>query len=92
VLPFTPDFPKVLDGIVQHIWIDTLSIGDGAMGKRSQRLGMPLLYQEHGLSAWYQQDLHAKVKKYFLKFFPHEMIRVSKEEAFPNLSRHLQGK
>jgi hypothetical protein len=53
---------------------------------------MPLLYQEHGLSAWYQQDLHAKVKKYFLKFFLHEMIRVSKEEAFPNLSRHLQGK
>lgn len=36
VLPFTPDFPKALSGIAQHIWIDTLSIGDGAMGKRHQ--------------------------------------------------------
>lgn len=29
VLPFTPNFPKVLEGIVDHIWIDTLSIGEG---------------------------------------------------------------
>jgi DNA repair photolyase len=83
VLPFTPDFPKLLNGIVQHIWIDTLSIGDGAMGRRSERLAMPELFKEHGLSEWYQEDLHAKARTYFSKFFPREMIRVSKEEAFP---------
>ncbi|MFC7686086.1 radical SAM protein [Ureibacillus sp. GCM10028918] len=83
VLPFTPDFPKVLEGIVDYIWIDTLSIGDGSMGKRSERLGMPRLYQEHGLAQWYQQDLHVKVEKYFKKYFPSEMVRVSKQEAFP---------
>ncbi len=33
VLPFTPDFPKILDGIVDHIWIDTLSIGGWFNGK-----------------------------------------------------------
>jgi len=82
VLPFTPEFPKVLNGIVDHIWIDTLSIGDGAMGKRSQRLGMPNLYKEHGLSKWYLQDLHQRVEKYFKKYFPYEMVRVSKQEAF----------
>src|SRR5690606_2794827 len=82
VLPFTPDFPKVLDGIADHIWIDTLSIGDGAMGRRSARLGMPELFEEHGLSPWYQQDIHVRVKKYFEKFYPSKMIRVSKEEAF----------
>jgi DNA repair photolyase len=82
VLPFTPDFPKVFDGIVDHIWIDTLSIGDGSFGKRSKRLGMPQLYQEHGLSQWYQEDLHVKVEKYFTKYFSGEMIRVSKQEAF----------
>jgi DNA repair photolyase len=70
VLPFTPDFPKVLDGIVDHIWIDTLSIGDGSMGKRSERLGMPALFQEHELSKWYRKDIHV-------------MIRVSKQQAFP---------
>jgi DNA repair photolyase len=80
VLPFTPDFP---DGIVDHIWIDTLNIGDGSMGKRSERLGMPQLFQEHELSQWYQRDLHVKVEKYFNKYFPYEIIRVSKNEAFP---------
>jgi DNA repair photolyase len=83
VLPFTPDFPKVLDGIADHIWIDTLSIGDGSMGKRSERLGMPILFEEQGLSKWYQKDLHVKVEKYFNKYFRSEMIRVSKKEAFP---------
>lgn len=83
VLPFTPDFPKALEGIVDHIWIDTLSIGDGSMGKRSKRLGMPDLFEEHELSKWYQHDLHERVKKYFYKYFPSDMIRVSKNEAFP---------
>lgn len=82
VLPFTPDFPKVLDGIVNHIWIDTLSIGDGAMGKRSVRLGMPKIFEEHGLLNWYSNDIHVRVEKYFNKYFPSEMIRVSKQEAF----------
>ena len=83
VLPFTPDFPKILDGIIDHIWIDTLSIGDGSMGKRSERLGMPQLFQEHELSQWYQKDIHVKVEKYFNKYFPSDIIRVSKNEAFP---------
>lgn len=84
VLPFTPDFPKVLEGKVDHIWIDTLSIGDGSMGKRSKRLAMPALFEEHGLSKWYRQDIHVSVEKYFKKYFPDEMIRVSKNEAFLN--------
>jgi DNA repair photolyase len=83
VLPFTPDFPMLLEGIVDHIWIDTLSIGDGAMGNRSLRLGMPALFHEHELSKWYRKDIHVKVKKYFNKYFPIEKVRVSKQEAFP---------
>lgn len=83
VLPFTPDFPKVLAGIVNHIWIDTLSNGDGSMGKRSERLGMPELFEKNELSKWYFKDIHVRVEKYFNKHFPSEMIRVSKTEAFP---------
>lgn len=84
VLPFTPDFPNVLLGIADRIWIDTLSIGDGAMGRRSKRLGMPELFAEHGLSAWYRSDIHRSVERYFRKFFPDGAIRISKEEAFPS--------
>lgn len=83
VLPFTPDFPSFLEGIVDRIWIDTLNIGDGMMGKRSARLGMPRLFETHDLAKWYEKDIHSKVEKYFKRFFPSEMIRVSKNEAFP---------
>jgi len=81
-LPFTPDFPKILEGIVDHIWIDTLNIGDGAMGKRSERLGMAQLFEEHELSKWYRKDIHLSIEKYFLKYFDSEMVRVSKDEAY----------
>ncbi|MFL0506420.1 radical SAM protein [Ureibacillus sp. 179-F W5.1 NHS] len=83
VLPFTPDFPKVLEIRADTIWIDTLNIGDGAMGKRSERLGMPQLFEEHGLSKWYRKDIHEMVAKYFKKFLPKDIIRVSKNDAFP---------
>jgi DNA repair photolyase len=83
VLPFTPDFPIILDGLTDHIWIDTLSIGDGAFGKRSERLGMPTLFEEHGQTRWYERNLHVKVEKYFKKYFASEIIRVSKNNAFP---------
>ncbi|GLX71136.1 SPL family radical SAM protein [Paenibacillus glycanilyticus] len=83
VLPFTPDFPKKLEGIADRIWIDTLSIGDGSMGKRSKRLGMPQLFDDHALTDWYRSDIHARVETYFKSYFPAEMIHVSKSEAFP---------
>ncbi len=69
VLPFTPDFPKLLEGIVDRIWIDTLNIGDGSMGKRSERLGMPQLFITHGLSEWYRRDIHVRVEKYLRRHF-----------------------
>ena len=83
VLPFTPDFPKLLDGIADHIWIDTLNVGDGALGKRSARLGMPETFAEHGLSKWYRKDMHQMVAKYFNKYFDKERIKISRKEAFP---------
>lgn len=82
VLPFTPNFAKVLEDRVDHVWIDTLRIGDGSMGRRSARLGMPELFEKHGLSEWYRQDIHIAVEKYFKKYFPDDRVRVSKDEAF----------
>lgn len=83
VLPFTRNFPNKLKGIVDAVWIDTLMIGDGAMGKRSSRLGMPQLFLEHHLEKWYDPKLHVKVEKYFKKYFSAECVRVSREDGFP---------
>ena len=43
----------------------------------------PELFEAHGLSEWYRRDIHIRVEKYFKKTFPHEMIHVSKNGAFP---------
>ncbi len=83
VLPFTPDFAKRLEGIADRIWIDTLHIGDGAMGRRSERLGMRKRFEENDVAKWYRDDLHVAAVKYFKQYFPEERVRVSKEEAFP---------
>lgn len=48
---------------------------------------MPFLFKENELSEWYQLDIHLRVKKYFKKFFPEEMIFVSSDKVYP-----LKGK
>jgi hypothetical protein len=46
---------------------------------------MPKLFEEKGLSKWYRKDLHVMVEKYFNKFYSSDMVRISKQEAFPKL-------
>lgn len=87
LLPFTPDFPRKLQGIVDRIFIDSLNIGDGLKGKRSERLGMPLLFQKNELSKWYQPEIHLKTYKYFIKFFDEEIVFLSSNKVYP-----LKGK
>ena len=84
LLPFTPEFGKLLQGKADRVWIDTLQMGDGANGRRSSRLGMPGLFEEHGLKEWYSQDIHLRAKKYLLAHFPEERILLSRQEAFPH--------
>ncbi|MET1170882.1 radical SAM protein [Paenibacillus sp. FSL R5-0486] len=83
VLPFSPNFANMLQGITDRIWIDTLLIGDGQMGMRSKRLGMPQLFEANGWEKWYEKRIHLKVEKYFKARFPSEIIHVSKNSAYP---------
>ncbi|PLT29964.1 SPL family radical SAM protein [Peribacillus deserti] len=83
MLPCTPDFPLIFSGHVDRICIDTLTIGDGAEGRRSKKLGMPQLFEAHGFSKWYDTNLHRKAVKHFLKFYPQDMIFVSQEGFAP---------
>ncbi|WP_017815156.1 SPL family radical SAM protein [Paenibacillus shenyangensis] len=83
VLPFTPDFPTLLKEAADRIWIDTLLIGDGARGSRSEKIGMRALFKENELQKWYTSDIHLKVRRHFQKSYPDESIKVSQNEAFP---------
>lgn len=83
LLPSSNDFPKIFEGIVDRICIDTLTIGDGSLGKRSERLGMPQLFMENGYSKWYQKDLHVLAIQHFEKYYPKDMIKLSQEGFAP---------
>ncbi|WP_405169769.1 radical SAM protein [Paenibacillus sp. FSL H8-0280] len=83
VLPFSPNFANKIQGITDRIWIDTLLIGDGQMGMRSERLGMPQLFDVNSWDRWYEKSIHLKVEKYFKARFPSEIIHVSKNSAYP---------
>lgn len=83
VLPFSREFPTILQEIVDVVWIDTMLIGDGSSGARSKSLGMPELFRLHDLSDWYDPKLHEKVQKYFRKFFSSELVRIGKKQAYP---------
>ncbi|SOC39928.1 hypothetical protein [Ureibacillus acetophenoni] len=47
------------------------------------RLGMPQLFEEHSLTKWYRKDIHFAIERYVKKYFHPDMVRVSKEEAYP---------
>jgi DNA repair photolyase len=83
LLPFTRDFPEQLVGIVDRVVIDTMSLGDGSKGRRSARLGMPELFAQHDWQDWYAPDIHERVARYFMKYFPEDMVRLSLEGFAP---------
>jgi DNA repair photolyase len=83
LLPFTPEFPEKLKGIVDRVVLDTMNLGDGSQGRRSRKLGMPQLHAEHGWEEWYVPDNHERVERYFRKHFPAEMVKISQEGFAP---------
>ncbi|NEW02430.1 radical SAM protein [Bacillus megaterium] len=83
MLPFTPEFPEKIEGMMNRICIDTLYLGDGSLGKTSKRLGMPELFEKYGFLDWYDKDIHVKAIRYFEKFYPSSMIYLSQEGFAP---------
>jgi DNA repair photolyase len=77
LLPFTRDFPQKLVGIVDRVAIDSMSLGDGTKGRRSAKLKMPELFAAHDWQDWYASDIHDRVARYFRKFFPEDVVRIS---------------
>lgn len=83
VLPSSENFPDKLLNVVDRICIDDYYMGDGSGGKRTHRLGLKGLYEELGLSDWYQPDAYKRVVERFIHVFPPEHVRISQQGFEP---------
>ena len=79
MLPNDPEsFALLLKDRCHRVVIDTFFDGDGADGKRTERLGIRALYDRHGYGAWYLPDAHQRLVETFRKVLGAERVAYSK--------------
>jgi len=59
--------------------VDTLSLGDGAQGKRSEALGCDEVLRQHGYHAWTRPDCYRRLLTLLRQCFPAQRVGLSKE-------------
>ena len=80
MLPNDPEsFAALLKDRCHRVVIDTYFDGDGANGKRTERLGIRALYDQHGYGAWYLPDAHQRLLETFREVLGVERVMYSKE-------------
>ncbi len=83
LLPSSEKFPELLLPIVNRICIDDYFMGDGSGGRRTEKIGIPSLYEELNLKEWYNRTAYRKVYKRFTEVFPPGQVLISKEGFLP---------
>jgi DNA repair photolyase len=83
LLPSSRAFPELLSPIVSRICIDDYFMGDGSGGRRTEKIGIPSLYEELNLKEWYNRTAYRKLYKRFTEVFSQEQILISKEGFLP---------
>ena len=61
MLPLTRDIAKTLKNVTNQVALDTFTLGDGARGKRTERLGIKKLYEKWNMLDWYDHDAYKQV-------------------------------
>lgn len=83
VLPSSERFAARLAEVVDRVCIDDFFMGDGSLGKRTERLGIRRIYEQLGLSEWYDRDAYRRVMAELGNHFPDERIYVSQAGFLP---------
>ncbi|MBL0386474.1 radical SAM protein [Tumebacillus sp. ITR2] len=82
-LPSTEGFADVLADVVDRVCVDDYRLGDGSGGKRTERLGIPELYEANGLQEWYEPDAYLRVVERLREVLPAEKVLVSQQGFLP---------
>lgn len=84
LLPSSETFPHVLKRCADRVCIDDYFMGDGSGGKRTETLKIRALYEELGLTEWYQPSAYRLVYDRMARVFPAERVLVSQQGFAPN--------
>lgn len=84
MLPFSRHFPHRLKEVTDRVVLDDFFMGDGARGKRTERLGIRRKFQEIGLERWFDPKAWEKAYPLFKEAFPDITLLVSKEGFRPS--------
>ncbi|WP_028986747.1 SPL family radical SAM protein [Thermicanus aegyptius] len=83
MLPFSRKFPSILKEVTQRVALDDFFMGDGARGKRTERLGIRKLFHEIHQERWFDPEAWKKVYPLLKEAFPEITLLVSKKGFKP---------
>ncbi|MUT65724.1 radical SAM protein [Paenibacillus sp. NEAU-GSW1] len=83
VLPSSERFPELLRPFVNRVCIDDYTMGDGSGGKRTRRLQVERLYEQHKLEEWYSPEAYRTVYDRFRTLFSENELYISQKGFEP---------
>ncbi len=83
VLPSTEAFPNELVKVTNRVCVDDYFMGDGSGGRRTNNLGISLMYEELGLAKWYNPTAYRVVYDRLRKVFAEDQVYLSQKGFLP---------
>ncbi|TDF97189.1 SPL family radical SAM protein [Paenibacillus piri] len=83
VLPSSAQFAARLASVVPRVCVDDFFMGDGSLGKRTERLGIRRIYEQLGMTEWYDRSAYMRVLDQLKAHFVEERIFVSQAGFLP---------
>lgn len=83
ILPCSEEFPRLIKKVTNRAIIDDFFMGDGSLGKRTERLGIRNLFEDNRYADWYDKDAYKKVAALFRTEFPDIDTLISQQGFIP---------
>ncbi|MDQ0340478.1 DNA repair photolyase [Caldalkalibacillus uzonensis] len=85
ILPYSELFAKRLKEVVDWVCLDDFFRGDGARGKRTEKLGIKSLYHQLDYADWYSPDKFDETYSIFKDVFGEQRVLTSQQGFMPFL-------
>ncbi|MFD0676805.1 MULTISPECIES: SPL family radical SAM protein [unclassified Paenibacillus] len=83
LLPCSEQFAASLASVVNRVCLDDFFMGDGSLGKRTERLGIRRIYEDMGMNQWYNRNAYLHVQEQMKEHFAKDRIFISQAGFLP---------